>query len=298
MLKAYYVRGDDLLAVMRPAGVGTWTSRFTHLDGLGSLRRLTDEAGNITDAWSYTAFGELYGRTGTDPIPYAFAGEPLDPNSGFQYHRARWMDPRTGLFTGMDPFEGTAELPATLHRYVYAEENPLNNSDPSGRTTLTTTLPAISYGSALRAISIVGLLAVACAVNASLSAAGAHPFEGSAPCTGGREFHRGRIQVQGSDLVKTWGSDTPPQLQFTWAQPTPMTAWAAGGAVIGLEWALNEKQRKVRDEAFSRVRALIWRSMLQGGIRAPFKQSYQNRRPVPPSARVDVEVIEGRAFTP
>jgi hypothetical protein len=31
-----------------------------------------------------TAFGELYGRTGTDPIPYAFAGEPLDPNSGFQ----------------------------------------------------------------------------------------------------------------------------------------------------------------------------------------------------------------------
>jgi hypothetical protein len=37
------------------------------------------------DAW-----GNLLNRTGTDPQPYAFAGEPYDPNIGFQYLRARW----------------------------------------------------------------------------------------------------------------------------------------------------------------------------------------------------------------
>lgn len=89
-LKVYYVRGDDLLAVMRPSGPG-WTSRFVHADGLGSIRRLTNESGAITDGYTYTAFGELLAHTGSDPQPYAFAGEPYDANMGFQYHRARWI---------------------------------------------------------------------------------------------------------------------------------------------------------------------------------------------------------------
>jgi hypothetical protein len=61
-----------------------------HADGLGSIRRLTDEQANITDGYTYSAFGELLAHTGQDPQPYAFTGESLDPNSGFQYHRARW----------------------------------------------------------------------------------------------------------------------------------------------------------------------------------------------------------------
>src|SRR5262249_62071786 len=116
-----------------PTPPADWQPRFTHLDGLGSLRRLTNESGNITDAWSYTAFGELYARTGTDPIPYAFAGEPLDPNSGFQYHRARWMDPRVARFSAIDAFSGVGTDPRTLHDYLYAGADPLNASDPTGR---------------------------------------------------------------------------------------------------------------------------------------------------------------------
>ena len=79
-LTAYYVRGDDLLAVMRPTGPATWSTRFVHADGIGSIRRLTDEAGAVTDSYTYTAFGERIAHTGTDPQPYAFAGEPYDPN--------------------------------------------------------------------------------------------------------------------------------------------------------------------------------------------------------------------------
>ena len=118
--------------VAAPASAADWQTRYYHADGIGSIRRLTDETGTITDGYTYTAFGELLAHTGTDPQPYAFAGEPLDPNSGFQYHRARWMDPRTGRFVGMDPFAGREHEPATLHKYQYALASPLSKVDPSG----------------------------------------------------------------------------------------------------------------------------------------------------------------------
>jgi RHS repeat-associated protein len=103
-----------------------------HADGLGSIRRLTDEAGTITDGYTYSAFGELLAHTGSDPQPYAFTGEPLDPNSGWQYHRARWMDPRIGRFVGMDPWAGSPFDPPTLHRYLYVRGDPANRVDPTG----------------------------------------------------------------------------------------------------------------------------------------------------------------------
>ena len=132
VLQVHYVCGDDLLSLMRPDGSGGWTSRFYHSDHIGSIRRLTDEAGAITDGYTYTAFGELLAHSGTDPQPYAFSGEPYDPNVGFQYHRARWMDPRVGRFVGMDRFRGRLREPATLHRFGYAGADPSNKADPSG----------------------------------------------------------------------------------------------------------------------------------------------------------------------
>jgi RHS repeat-associated protein len=164
-LQALYVRGiDDLLSVMRPAGGGGWTSKFFHADGIGSIRRLTNESGTITDGYSYTAFGERIAHTGTDPQPYSFAGEPLDPNSGFQYHRARWMDPRAGRFTGMDPFAGVEFEPGTLHKYLYGSAAPQDRRDPTGR---------FSLAEGLVVAAVVGIIASI--------ALGTSPFLGRVP---------------------------------------------------------------------------------------------------------------------
>ena len=142
---AYYVRGDDLLATIRSSG-----TRFHHADGLGSIRRLTDEAGHLTDSYAFSAFGELLSHTGADPNAYLFAGQPLDPNSAFYYNRARWMDPRTGRFVSPDTHPGVAADPASLHKYLYAEADPVNNVDPSG---------LFSIGSMVMTSAIIGCLA-------------------------------------------------------------------------------------------------------------------------------------------
>jgi RHS repeat-associated protein len=102
-----------------------------------------------------SAFGELLAHTGSDPQPYAFTGEPLDPNSGFQYHRARWMDPRVGRFSATDPYPGSIEEALTLHRYVYAGTDPVNKTDPSGLFfSLSVSLTAIGISTTINAISV------------------------------------------------------------------------------------------------------------------------------------------------
>jgi RHS repeat-associated protein len=134
-LTALYVRvGDELLEVMRPgATTGTWTTRFIHHDGLGSVRALTDETGTTTDTRAYEAFGTKNVEAGNDPLAYGFAGEPFEPTSLLAYHRARWMDARVGRFAGMDPLDGNIRLPVTLQRYVYVTNNPVSLIDPRGK---------------------------------------------------------------------------------------------------------------------------------------------------------------------
>lgn len=123
----YYFRGEGLLALVRGSG-----TRFVHQDGLGSTRRLSDEAGNLTDAYTFTAFGELLDHTGTDPNSHLFAGEPRDPDTGYAYHRARWLDAEVGRFLSRDPFAGELERPSTLHPYLYTHGDPVNSIDPTG----------------------------------------------------------------------------------------------------------------------------------------------------------------------
>ena len=132
-ITSVYVRaGDELLEVMRPAGGGTWTTRFVHHDGLGSVRALTDESGTTTDTRGYEAFGTKNTEAGSDPLVYGFAGEPFQAESSLAYHRARWMDARVGRFGGMDRRDGDPQSPLSRHRYIYGSDDPTGMTDPSG----------------------------------------------------------------------------------------------------------------------------------------------------------------------
>ena len=81
---------------------------------------------------SYEAFGTKNVEAGSDPLPYAFAGEAFDSTTNLAYHRARWMDSRVGRFTGMDGASGFDRRPLTLHKYIYGNDEPVGHIDPSG----------------------------------------------------------------------------------------------------------------------------------------------------------------------
>jgi RHS repeat-associated protein len=133
VLGTLYARaGDEIVALLRGS-----ETRFYHADGLGSVRRLTDEAGASPDAYAFTAFGERLHHFGSDAQPYGFAGEPLDIASGLAYHRARWMAPAIGRFAVSDSFPGSTTDPVSLHRYLFAHGDPANRRDPSGLFSLT-----------------------------------------------------------------------------------------------------------------------------------------------------------------
>jgi len=103
-----------------------------HHDGLGSVRILTDESGTTIDSRAYEAFGTKNVEAGSDPLTYGFAGEPFEGTTKLAYHRARWMDARVGRFEGTDPFRGIPEAPPTLHRYLYAANEPTDLTDATG----------------------------------------------------------------------------------------------------------------------------------------------------------------------
>ncbi|WP_028520755.1 RHS repeat-associated core domain-containing protein [Ruminococcus flavefaciens] len=136
--KCWYTIGADLISQERNGAVSTYL-----YDGHGSVRGLSDETGAVTDTYNYDAWGELLDKTGTTENSYLYCGEQLDSATGLYYLRARYMNPSTGTFTTMDTYQGSIFDPTSLHKYLYANANPVMNSDPSGYATLTGTQVAV-----------------------------------------------------------------------------------------------------------------------------------------------------------
>jgi len=128
-LSKLYTYGLSLICQRQNTGV----TSFYGCDGNGNVRFLTSATGTITDAYTYDAFGTLLSVTGTTPNNYRYTGEQFDPNLGFYSLRARYMNPNTGRFLNRDPYDGNIFDPPSLHKYLYAQNNPVNLNDPSGK---------------------------------------------------------------------------------------------------------------------------------------------------------------------
>lgn len=126
-VRATYTYGDDLLAMRRGGAMS-----FYHFDGQLSTRALTNALGQTTDRYTFSSFGTLVRKQGTTENEFLYTGQQYDANAGFYYLRARYYDPGTGRFISSDAFGGNPFEPITLHKYVYANDNPANRVDPSG----------------------------------------------------------------------------------------------------------------------------------------------------------------------
>jgi RHS repeat-associated protein len=80
----------------------------------------------------YDAYGNAISQPSSVSNKYLFAGEQFDANLSDYYLRDRYYDNNTGRFTRQDTYEGEVETPLSLHKYIYAHDNPVTYTDPSG----------------------------------------------------------------------------------------------------------------------------------------------------------------------
>jgi RHS repeat-associated protein len=103
----------------------TGTVTYLHHDQAGSTRLLTGSTGTVSGKCAYSAYGTPTCEGSSTPL--GFDGEYTSADTGLIYMRARTYDPSTAQFLSLDPLEKLTRAP-----YDFAEDNPLNESDPTG----------------------------------------------------------------------------------------------------------------------------------------------------------------------
>lgn len=133
--------GEDILFEQGPSGnftylhgpgideplareTSTAVRTYYHADGLGSIVKRTDGAGNVIGTQSYDSFG-----VGTAiPEGYAYTGREWDLVSQQYHYRFRSYEAAHGRFLSEDPLRHQGGM----NLFLYVENNPISKVDPMG----------------------------------------------------------------------------------------------------------------------------------------------------------------------
>ena len=104
---------------------------YYHSDHLGSTAYITDQKANVTQYDAYLPYGELLvdEHSSSADLPYKFNGKELDEETGLYYYGARYMNPLTSMWYGVDPL---TEKYVNIGAYIYCHGNPIRLIDPDG----------------------------------------------------------------------------------------------------------------------------------------------------------------------
>ena len=104
----------------------------------GDVISIADENGTTVALYSYDAWGSPVTLPSSGSLlernPFRYRGYMYDTETGLYYLQSRYYDPATGRFINADSAEciGANETILSYNLYVYCENNPVMNSDPSG----------------------------------------------------------------------------------------------------------------------------------------------------------------------
>jgi RHS repeat-associated protein len=281
--------------------------------------------------YDYDAFGNLIHSTGTTYNNYLFAGEQFDPDLNLYFNRARYLGTNTGRFSTVDNYEGNEFEPLSLHKYVYSSNDPIDESDPSGRsaTNSTEAVGTAAIGESLDAnvasyintlellnkayfsakVLLVSVALVAAIVATDILLDNKDDDDGVK--------RRGRIGIQGNDVkkrIKTLGNSAPSfqyQLDpgqvggFTVSASNDTLAWgwyrtwpvlkAEGNAALSLlQVQVGQNGLACRKRALAKA----FNAIASGPLSAGYSQDWQgeNAPYCDGTERVDLHVFQGTAF--
>jgi len=122
-----FIYGNGELLATVSGGATTYYQK-DHL----SVRMTTDSNGSVLGQQGHFPFGESwYSSNGSSE--WVFTTYQHNQETGLEYALARYYDPRTAAFCSADPVSGDPSDPESWNRYVYARDNPINLTDPSGQ---------------------------------------------------------------------------------------------------------------------------------------------------------------------
>ena len=98
-----------------------------------SVRLTTDASGNVLTQVGTFPFGEPWYSAGQSN-KWVFTSYQRDAETGLDYALARYYDSRTGTFCSADPLAGDPSDPQSWNRYPYGRNDPINVTDPSGKS--------------------------------------------------------------------------------------------------------------------------------------------------------------------
>ncbi|MFJ2633316.1 RHS repeat-associated core domain-containing protein [Streptomyces sp. NPDC087422] len=117
----------------------TGTEAYYIIDGFGSPVEFINQSTVTSTVYQYDPYGAYQTTTATGSAaaqnPYRYVGGTYDRTTGWIKYGQRWYNPTTGRFTTQDAHSFLTD-PAQGNRYAYAGDDPINNTDPTGKFSL------------------------------------------------------------------------------------------------------------------------------------------------------------------
>ncbi len=122
-------------------------------DGLGSIVAMTDGTGKEVNSYDYDPYGNMVNSVEQNGLnnPWKFAGGFLDSSTGLYKYGIRYYDPTIGRWTQRTPVGGSLAETTKPNPYVYADDDPVNEVDPSGKAGITNSQIVDCIGSLAKA---------------------------------------------------------------------------------------------------------------------------------------------------
>lgn len=134
MGKGYVSKWVYCLLLLTLSGLAqAGTHHYYYTDPQGTVLAKADASGNIIVRYDYAPYGTAAPNMSPAPNGPGYTGHVNDPDTGLVYMQARYYDPSTGKFLSVDPAQPAAGNSFNFNRYDYANNNPINHTDPDGR---------------------------------------------------------------------------------------------------------------------------------------------------------------------